>query len=277
MNRSPRWRAVVPVLLPLAAFFAWNVVVWSTVLALVLAGYPLAALLPGALLFGWFLRGYVLRAGRAGEARRRAELRLRPLGRAALRATLAAVPVLIALSWAVGEVWTRLVPVPPDTLRPFETLTRTPEGRLVVTLFAVAAAPLLEELVFRGLVQGRLERRWGPAPAIALTSVVFALFHALPWVLPIHIVLGLAFGWAVYATRSVWAGVVLHAANNSLAALGMGGAPPRLPPTVWRAGVDADFLTALAVLAASSLLAWRVAGMLLRAGRPGNARRAAPG
>lgn len=267
MNRKPRWAPLRSVAGPLAAVLLWTLIGANAVFLLLLAGHPGPALLVGALLLAWFLRVYLLRAGRPGELRRRAELRLRPLGRDALLATLAAVPVLFALSWAVGEVWTRLVPVPPETFRPFEALTRTPEGRLTVVLFAVVAAPLVEELAFRGLVQGRLERSWGPARALAFTSVVFALFHALPWVLPVHVLLGLVFGWAVYATRSVWAGVILHAANNSLAALGIGAGPPELPPTVWRAGPTAELWTALAVLLVAGALWLRVARAMWEAGR----------
>ncbi|MDQ3388736.1 MAG: CPBP family intramembrane metalloprotease, partial [Gemmatimonadota bacterium] len=68
-----------------------------------------------------------------------------------------------------------------------------------------------------------------------------------PWVLPIHLALGLAFGYAVWATRSIWSGVVLHAANNAVATLGLRGeATPT--PTVWETGDPASLLQALGVL-----------------------------
>lgn len=269
MHPNPRWRAFLAVAKPLGAYLLWNVAAWNLVVGAMAAGWTLPGLAGVALLFGWFLQVYVLRSGRPNEVRRWALLRLRPLSRDAALATAAAIPVLLALSWSVGEVWTRLVPVPPESFRPFESLTDTPEGRLTVVFFALAVAPILEEFIFRGMVQHPLERRWGPAPAIGLTTLVFALFHALPWVLPIHLVLGLAFGYAVYATRSIWAGVVLHAANNSFAALGVGAEPPQLPPTVWETGPTPDLWAALAVLAVSSVLARAVAAWLWRAGRPG--------
>jgi membrane protease YdiL (CAAX protease family) len=275
MHPTPRRRVVLPVLRPLGAFFVWNVATWGVILGLVMAGHTLAGLAAAAVLFAAFLRVYLLRAGRAGETRRWATLRLRPLGREATLGTLAAVPVLLALVWSLGEVWTRLVPVPPESFRPFETLTETAEGRLTVILFAMVAAPLVEEFVFRGLVQRPLERRWGPAPAIGFTALLFALGHALPWVLPIHLLLGLAFGFVVYATRSIWAGVLLHAANNSLAALGIGAEAPELPPTVWRTGVTAEFWTALAMLVLAVLVARALAARLLRAGRGPRAEAAA--
>jgi membrane protease YdiL (CAAX protease family) len=267
MRPTSRRRGVLPVLRPLGAFFLWNIATWGVIMGLVLAGHTLVGLAAAALLFGAFLRVYLLRAGRPGEARRWATLRLRPLGRDATLGTLAAVPVLFALAWSLGEVWTRLVPVPPETFRPFETLTDTPEGRLTVTLFAMVAAPLVEEFVFRGLLQRPLEQRWGPAPAIGFTSLLFALVHALPWVLPIHLLLGLAFGFVVYATRSIWAGVLLHAANNSLAALGIGAEAPELPPTVWRTGVTGEFWIALAMLVLAALAARALAARLLHVGR----------
>lgn len=267
MPSTPRWRAALPVLRPLGVFFLWNLATWGLIMWLVAAGHMLAGLAAAAALFAVFLRVYLLRAGRPGEQRRWATLRMRPLRRETALGTLAAVPVLFALAWALGEVWTRLVPVPPDSFRPFEMLTGTAEGRLTVILFAMVAAPLAEELVFRGLVQRPLERRWGPAPAIAFTALLFALVHALPWVLPIHLLLGAAFGFVVYATRSIWAGVLLHAANNAFAALGIGAEAPELPPTVWRTGPTADFWIALAMLVLAALAARALAARLLRAGR----------
>ncbi|HEV2147448.1 MAG TPA: type II CAAX endopeptidase family protein [Longimicrobiaceae bacterium] len=262
MNRSPKRRLATQIAIILAAFLGWNALMGGALLLLP----RVYAILAAALLFAWFLRAFVLRSGRPGERRRWALLRIRPLGRGAARATLASIPVLFALSWSVGELWVRLVPVPPETLQPFRQLTGDPLGRLSVTLVAVVAAPLLEELVFRGMIQHPLERRWGPGRAIALTSLVFAAFHFLPWVLPVHLVLGLAFGYAVYATRSIWAGVALHAANNSMAALALGAETPELPPTIWRTGITSEFWTALAVLAAAAVAARHAAEWLWRAG-----------
>lgn len=255
---------------PLATFFVWSLLTQVSLFYLRPAiGIPLAAGL-----FLAFLYFVVLRAGRPEEARRRAVLRLRPLSGATLRATLLAVPVVLMLAWALGEVWIRLVPVPPESLAPFTELTDTPSERLRLALFALVGAPLLEELVFRGLVQRRLELRWGPGPGVLGAAAIFALFHWLPWVLPVHFFLGLAFGYAVYATRSIWAGVVLHAANNSVALLALRAeAPDAAAPTVWETGPDAGLWTALGMLGLASLAGAWAARRLREAGR----RAAAPG
>lgn len=246
--------------------FAAFVLLWwvGTGVAVLLLPAPYG-LIPAAVLFLWLLYGVILRRGRPGERRRRAQLRLRPLRGEALRATLLAVPVAVALVWAVSTLWLALVPVPERALYPFEGLTGTPAGRLTVSLLAVVAAPLLEEFVFRGVVQWHLERRWGPAVAISVTAAAFALFHLNPWVLPVHLLLGLLFGFAVWATRSLWSAVVLHAANNALAVFGLAGGPEPVP-TVWETGEPGALWMPLAVLVLATAAAARVGRRLLRAG-----------
>lgn len=220
-----------------------------------------ALVAPGGLLLAlplayWLLTRFILARGRPGEARRWVALRLRPLQGAALAWTLLAVPLLLVLSWALSAVYTGLVPVPPDSFHPFASLDDTPLQRLSIVVMAVSIAPLLEELVFRGLLQYRLERRHGPVRGIALASLLFAVIHLIPWILPLHFALGAFFGWMVYATRSIWAGVILHTANNAAAVLSLREpAPPTLGPTVWAAGPTPEWWTALAVLGLATLAA----------------------
>jgi membrane protease YdiL (CAAX protease family) len=177
------------------------------------------------------------------------------------------IPAVLAVSWALGEVYVGLVPVPPNTLDPFGQLTDTPMGRLSATVLAVGIAPVLEEFVFRGLLQRPLERRWGPSRAIVVTAAVFALAHMLPWVFPLHFALGVAFGFAVYATRSIWAGVLMHAANNALAVLGLFGEKPVQPaPTIWQNGPTPSWWVAVALLLPATLFAVWVGRHMWRAG-----------
>jgi membrane protease YdiL (CAAX protease family) len=51
-------------------------------------------------------------------------------------------------------------------------------GRLLVLISAVAVAPLMEEIAFRGLMLRAMMRRLGYWPAAGLSSLVFALLHA---------------------------------------------------------------------------------------------------
>jgi len=253
------------ILRTVGVFLLWNIAAGGLV---VLLPFPYGLI--GALAFyGWLLKGYLLRGG-PGEARRRAALRLRPLRAEPLRWTLLAIPVLLLLSWSLGDVYTRLVPVPTETLNPFESIMRTATGRLTIAVFAIGVAPVVEEFVFRGFVQRELERRHGPALGITLAAVLFAVVHFLPWVFPLHFVLGFAFGFAVYATRSIWSGVILHAANNTAAVIGFGLGEEEIEPTggFWSTGPTAELYVSLGMLAGALLLAAWLGSRLWAAGRP---------
>jgi uncharacterized protein len=229
-----------------AVFLLWNLLAGGFILfAPPSVGLPVALLITAALLWG-----YLLRAPYGTSPRRRwATLRLRPLRGASLRWSLFAVPVLLLLSWTLSDVYGRLVDVPAESLNPFEPIMSTSSGRLSIAVFAIAVAPIVEEFFFRGLIQRRLERKRGTVLGIGLASALFAAVHVLPWVFPLHFFLGMAFGFAVFATRSIWTGVILHAANNSVAMIGVAfGAEQASPGTVWDSGITPDLWVSVAML-----------------------------
>lgn len=250
----------------LLVFLVWNLLVSAALLLGTRRGLEALGLVLSLLLYVAVLRGFLLR----GSSRRCALLRLRPLTGDTLRWTVIAAPVLLFLSWAVGEVYVRLVPVPPTSFDPFAPLMQTPLGRLSITVLAVGVAPVLEEFFFRGLIQRSLERRIGTAPGILAAALLFALIHFLPWVFPLHLFLGAAFGYVVYLTRSIWSGVALHAVNNAAAVAGMGlqSEDPEAIPTIWATGPDTEWWLSLVALGIAGMLAARtVRGLRETAGR----------
>lgn len=82
-----------------------------------------------------------------------------------------------------------------------------------VGLTAVVAAPLAEELLFRVLLQGWLERYVGPV-SIVYSSVLFCLVHDFPDSLALG-PLAAVLGWVYYQRRSYVAVVVLHGLFNA--------------------------------------------------------------
>lgn len=260
-------RSILQALAYLLLFLVWNVAASLCLLFSIQLGYPLLGLAISIGLYCLLLWAVVLR--RDVPLRRLALLRLRPLDLETARWTLAGVPVLLALSWALGEVYVRLVPVPPESFNPFGDLMVTAEGRLAVTMLAVGIAPVLEEFFFRGFLQGLLERSLGSIVGLVAAAAIFAAIHVLPWIFPLHFFLGLAFGYAVWATRSIWSGVILHAANNAAAVAGLGleGEDPSPAPTLWQVGPDLGWWASLAILLVSAALAYLVAVRLYRAGR----------
>lgn len=84
----------------------------------------------------------------------------------------------------------------------------------------IAAGALIEELLFRLLLLRLLERSFGTAWALAISSLVFGLAHlgnagATPLIgIMLGIELGLLFGAAYLLTRRVWLCAALHLSWN---------------------------------------------------------------
>lgn len=106
---------------------------------------------------------------------------------------------------------------PPEWLTEFfqELFSRQTNPFLQVILLCVIA-PLTEELFFRGVILRGLMKRYRLAPAIIVSSLLFALTHANPWQFFPPLVVGLYFGWWCVKTRSLWPGLVGHAFYNLL-------------------------------------------------------------
>jgi membrane protease YdiL (CAAX protease family) len=91
---------------------------------------------------------------------------------------------------------------------------RTFLGSLAVLAFL---APVVEELVFRGLLYGWLEGRWGPRIALAGSSLVFAAAHYEAAHIVLVLPLGFLFGWLRWRSDSIVPSTVAHVANNGMA------------------------------------------------------------
>lgn len=95
----------------------------------------------------------------------------------------------------------------------------TTTGQALVIFVALAiAAPLGEELFFRGIIQ-RAYERIGPRWAVVLGGLLFAIFHLRLSGLVALLPISLALGYVVWRSNSLLAGIFVHAANNTLAAL----------------------------------------------------------
>ena len=86
--------------------------------------------------------------------------------------------------------------------------------------FVVVAllAPIVEELLFRGLGYTLLER-FGRWPAIVLTAVGFSLAHGLVEGFPLLFVFGAGLAYMRSRVRSIVPGIVVHMAFNTFVLL----------------------------------------------------------
>jgi membrane protease YdiL (CAAX protease family) len=90
-------------------------------------------------------------------------------------------------------------------------------GLFLSALLVAVVAPVAEELAFRGVIMRSLGERWGMWPAIAVSAILFAIYHANLWLLFPMLVFGVALGWLAWTRRSLWPAIALHVAYNSLA------------------------------------------------------------
>ncbi len=98
-----------------------------------------------------------------------------------------------------------------------KNIPRTPLN-IVLGFSAIAIlAPLVEELLFRGLLQRALGHKIPDFAAIAVASFVFAAIHLQPYAIPPLMVLGAAFGYIYHKTGSLRINIILHAINNAVA------------------------------------------------------------
>lgn len=97
-------------------------------------------------------------------------------------------------------------------------------GSLFISIAIIGVlAPLVEELFFRGALQGLLMsiRRMNPHIAIWIVAVVFSIFHMQFFGFIPRILLGAFFGYLVYWSGSLWTSVLAHAVNNSIIVVAM--------------------------------------------------------
>ncbi len=83
----------------------------------------------------------------------------------------------------------------------------------------VVIAPVVEELIFRGLILQGFRRNYNAFVAVFMSALLFALFHLNPWQFPATFVLGLLLGWIVVRTNSIILSIIGHSINNLLVLL----------------------------------------------------------
>ena len=98
-----------------------------------------------------------------------------------------------------------------------------PAPLLVFALLAGFGAPIVEEIAFRGLLFGSLEKRGMPTGAcVVITAVGFAVFHFEPARFLVLLPIAFALGLARARTGSTGSSIVAHMTVNLPAAITLG-------------------------------------------------------
>lgn len=91
---------------------------------------------------------------------------------------------------------------------------------IALFLFVWLVGPVCEEIIYRGLLWGALERlAWGRWAVFGLTTVIFAVSHLEPLRTSLLLVIGIPIGLARLFTGRLGASIVTHQVNNFLPAL----------------------------------------------------------
>ena len=138
---------------------------------------------------------------------------------------LAAAAMGVLLSTVAQYIMTLMPPKADFETGPLVKMaTSSTEGLIVWSLLAVLLAPMVEEVLFRGVLFTGLRRRWGTKISSISVTVVFVLLHwgeaggYLPALLSVT-----ALGTLVLALRlkshSIWPSITCHFFYNGLIAL----------------------------------------------------------
>ncbi len=246
--------------------------VWS---AMAIANIKLTPTIPwSALAMPVILAGLALFLAGRGWPRWGAEARraLVPLAPVSARAWIWSLAAGVVGVVALAGLWTvlgALVRVPPNALPDIRGLPLW--TAIPMLLVAIAAAPLTEEIAFRGYAMGLLRRQFGPISAIALSSLMFTAAHytqgPYPTKLLVYLLIGLGLAATVWRTGSLLPAMVVHAFGDLV-----------FFTLVWphdigrrlvsEGGADAGFYAAVALTVVCSVLWYAAFRRLLQATAP---------
>jgi len=86
---------------------------------------------------------------------------------------------------------------------------------VLLGLIVIVCAPIVEEIIYRGVVQPGLVASWGPSVGIVATAALFAAIHMQPVELPGLFAFALVLGWARHSTGTIGMSIVTHMAFNA--------------------------------------------------------------
>jgi membrane protease YdiL (CAAX protease family) len=140
-----------------------------------------------------------------------------------LKTTLLLAVGLVGFALAFNYVYSEYVipdiEMQDELRRLFNNIPKT--GINSILLFGTVAilAPIIEELLFRGLLQTSLSHRLPAIPSVIIAATVFAAIHFDPYAFPALFVMGGVFGYIYYRTGSLRVTILLHMINNGAALL----------------------------------------------------------
>jgi len=135
-----------------------------------------------------------------------------------LAVLLVCIPFIYSLMY-LGSLLMEAVNLPNLLEDTFMDMSHSFWGIISIAL----VAPVLEECLFRGAIEGHLLTLWKGKPwaAIVVSGLIFGIIHLNPAQMLYASIIGIVLGWLRWRTGSVVPGIVGHILNNSLAVIFM--------------------------------------------------------
>ncbi len=106
---------------------------------------------------------------------------------------------------------TSFIPMPKTFEEMFKEMVKP---NIFSFLTLVVAAPVFEELFFRGIILEAFLKNYSPRKAIIWSAIIFGSAHFNPWQFIGAGFAGIFIGWAYYKTGSLIPGMFIHFLNN---------------------------------------------------------------
>lgn len=134
-----------------------------------------------------------------------------------LKHYIVVLPVILFAGYVVNYV-SELFGVPPDNQ---EIITKFLEEESIpvlvfMVLFGTLAAPIVEEILFRGFLQPVIRPALGKTGTIIVSGGIFALVHLNAHVFLQIFILGLLLAYLFEQTKSLIAPITVHLLHNSI-------------------------------------------------------------
>jgi len=140
-------------------------------------------------------------------------------GKAPIRIFLLIILATAAIQTGITGPLASLIPMPEWIVKIFMESINVKDGFLLIMV--VLAAPVLEELIFRGIILDGFLKRYSPWKAIIISSILFGIVHFNPWQFVSAALLGVFIGWIYTKTHNLLLAMFIHFVNNLIPSIMM--------------------------------------------------------
>lgn len=126
-------------------------------------------------------------------------------------------PIILILQVASAELMTRIghEPVEQEAVQIMRQ-TGNLAGSVVLGIVAILLAPVVEEMLFRGLLYPAIKQKGFPRVALWISSTAFALIHFNVTIFLPLMVLAMVLTWLYERTENLLAPIMAHAVFNAV-------------------------------------------------------------